>query len=625
MSAGLNFLIALFFLPVCNSRKALSCSSSCGNVSIKNPFRLRNDPEHCGYFFYELACEHDRTVLKIDFGSFYVESISYNYKTLHVVDPGLNKNDCSSLPRYAWTSNNLSYQGGHPYYDRPYSLSLETDDTMIFLNCSTPMDPSKYLDASPCITNSSLPQAKQPYIFFGTLQVSSLRNSCDFLLMTPAVFQTIGNHTYSDIHKKLTLGYELSWSPYMDLICRYNGRYCSYSYDPDLDADTECRFQVPSTGPSANIHCFAEYLWSNIQGCIGRVSKPVGLYIIVRSAIGIMCMSLYLIYKWRERASMDQHMEEFLLNYENLKPGRFSYSDIKKMTEGFKEKLGEGGFGSVFKGNLSNGRLVAVKMLGEAKGNGEDFINEVATIGMIHHVNVVQLLGFCFERSKRALIYEYMPNGSLDKYLFSQGNVCPLSWIRMYEIALAIAHGIEYLHRGCHMRILHFDIKPHNILLDEDYTPKVSDFGLAKLYPRNDSIVSLTNARGTIGYMAPELLYKNIGGISYKSDVYSFGMLLMEMAGRRKNLNPFVENLSQIYFPTWIYDQLEQKGEVEIKDVTSEEKDIGKRMIMIALWCIQLKPTDRPSMTKVVEMLEDTSEPLPMPPKPVLAPDRKRS
>lgn len=125
--------------------------------------------------------------------------------------------------------------------------------------------------------------------------------------------------------------------------------------------------------------------------------------------------------------------------------------------------------------------------------------------------------------------------------------------------------------------------------------------------------------------MAPELLYKSIGGISSKSDVYSFGMVLMEMAGRRKNLNPFVENLSQIYFPSWIYDQLEQKGEVEIKDATAEEKDIGKRMIIIALWCIQLKPADRPSMTKVVEMLEDTSEPLQMPPKPALAPERKRS
>ncbi|EOX96503.1 Receptor serine/threonine kinase, putative [Theobroma cacao] len=299
-------------------------------------------------------------------------------------------------------------------------------------------------------------------------------------------------------------------------------------------------------------------------------------------------MSVYIIYECRKSSSIDEYVEEFLRNYENLKLRKFSYSDIKKMTDGFKKQLGQGGFGSVFKGKLSNGCPVAVKMLAEAKGDGRDFINEVATIGMIRHVNVVQLLGFCFEGSKKALIYEYMPNGSLDKHLFSQDDVCTLSW----------------------SRILY---------------SKNSDFGLAKLYPRNDSVVSLTNARGTMGFMAPELLYKNIGGISSKSDVYSFGMELMEMAGRRKNLNPFAENLSQIYFPSWIYDQLEQKGEVEIKDATAEEKDVGNRMIIIALWCIQLKLADRPSMTNVVGMLEDTSEPLQMPPKPALAPERTRS
>ncbi|KAE9608886.1 putative glycerophosphodiester phosphodiesterase, protein kinase RLK-Pelle-LRK10L-2 family [Lupinus albus] len=125
----------------------------------------------------------------------------------------------------------------------------------------------------------------------------------------------------------------------------------------------------------------------------------------------------------------------------------------------------------------------------------------------------------------------------------------------LYSISLGIARGIEYLHNGCNMKILHFDIKPHNILLDEKFNPKVSDFGLAKLYPTDNSVVSLTAARGTIGYMAPELHYRNIGTISYKADVYSFGMLLMEMAGRRKNLNALAENYSQLYYPFWIYDQ----------------------------------------------------------------------
>jgi serine/threonine protein kinase len=131
---------------------------------------------------------------------------------------------------------------------------------------------------------------------------------------------------------------------------------------------------------------------------------------------------------------------------------------------------------------------------------------------------------------------------------------------------------MDYLHRGCEMQILHFDIKPHNILLDENLNPKISDFGLAKLYPANDSIVSLTAARGTVGYMAPELFYKNIGRVSYKADVYSFGMLLMEMAGKKKNLSPFVDHLSQIYFPSWVHDQFNRGKEIEMGDATEDER-----------------------------------------------------
>ena len=170
------------------------------------------------------------------------------------------------------------------------------------------------------------------------------------------------------------------------------------------------------------------------------------------------------------------------------------------------------------------------------------------------------------------------------------------------------------------MQILHFDIKPHNILLDKNFTPKVSDFGLAKSYPVDHSIVSLTAARGTMGYMAPELFYKNIGGVSYKADVYSFGMLLMEMAGRRKNLNVFAEHSSQIYFPSWAYDQFNEGKNIEMGDATEEERTLAKKMVIVALWCIQLKPSDRPSMQKVIEMLEGNVDLLQMPPKPSLTP-----
>ena len=342
-------------------------------------------------------------------------------------------------------------------------------------------------------------------------------------------------------------------------------------------------------------------------------------YIMIRFMLGLIALFGKLIHIYRIRhTSMYENIEDFLQG-NSLMPIRYSYKEIKQMTRGFKEKLGEGGYGKVYKGKLCSGPLVAIKMLGKLKGNrnGQDFISEVATIGKIHHTNVVRLIGFCVEGSKRALVYDFMPNGSLDRYISPREDRICLTYKQMYEISLGVARGIAYLHQGCDMQILHFDIKPHNILLDHDFIAKVSDFGLAKLYPVDNSIVTLTAARGTIGYMAPELFYKNIGKVSYKADVYSFGMLLMEIANRRRNLNSNADDSNQIFFPYWIYNELIEEREIEILgEATNEERKNVKKMFIIALWCIQLNPIDRPSMDRVIEMLEGDIEDIEIPPKP---------
>ncbi|MBA0653331.1 hypothetical protein Goklo_020523, partial [Gossypium klotzschianum] len=257
-------------------------------------------------------------------------------------------------------------------------------------------------------------------------------------------------------------------------------------------------------------------------------------------------------------------IEAFIKNFGSSAPKRYSYREIKKITNQFHDNLGQGGFGKVYRGKMS--------------------------------------------RSKRALIYEFMPHGSLDKFIYSQGSNNQsrrLEWKTLYDIALGIARGLEYLHQGCNTRILHFDIKPHNILLDNNFCPKISDFGLSKLCERKESVISMACARGTVGYIAPEVFCRNFGRVSYKSDVYSYGMMVLEMVGGRKNIDVGVSQTSEVYFPSWIYEHIDQSMNLNLKRVIAEEEEeITRKLIIVSLWCIQCDPCDRPSMTKVLEMLQ---------------------
>ncbi|XAR51524.1 Glycerophosphodiester phosphodiesterase [Bertholletia excelsa] len=313
-------------------------------------------------------------------------------------------------------------------------------------------------------------------------------------------------------------------------------------------------------------------------------------------------------YRWNESTD-DQIVETFIRNYEFLTPKRYKYLEIRRITKSFKDKLGQGGHGYVYKGELPDGQLVAVKILSEAKGSGEEFINEVATISRTSHVNVVTLLGFCYEKNKRALVYEFMVNGSLDKFISFDGFLGTNSILdlkTMYHKAVGVARGLEYLHRGCSTRIVHFDIKPHNILLDKDFCAKISDFGLAKLCKREHSIISMLGTRGTAGYIAPEVFSRTFGEVSHKSDIYSYGMLVLEMAGTRQN-NEVVQT-SDMYFPDRIYWHLENEQDLIFHSLTAEEKETVRKMILV----------DRPTASRVVEMLEGSVQSLQIPPMPLL-------
>ncbi|KAI5394490.1 rust resistance kinase Lr10 isoform X2 [Lathyrus oleraceus] len=477
---------------------------------------------------------------------------------------------------------------------------------MLFVSCPNRME---YSSVGNCMNISSYTLYGDPFyvgVYGKSLSELGLEDGCriEYMYLTSWDLQDGNNSNISctDIRRMMLYGFELSWS---------NG-LCEDGWFLYLDDNSQYR-------------CIQDGFWfvlaSTVKSLLLFTAQIVALLGGVKFVFGTPCIIVLLVYKWRQKhlqkhLSVYDNVEDFLQSDNNIMPIRYSYRDIKKMTKQFKIKLGHGGYGSVFKGQLRSGRLVAVKLLDRGKTNGQDFMNEVSTIGRIHHVNVVQLIGFCVEGSKRALIYEFMPNGSLEKYIFSSQESYSLSCEKLYNVSFGVARGIEYLHNGCNMKILHFDIKPHNILLDENFNPKISDFGLARFYPTDKSIVTLTAVRGTIGYMAPELFYRNVGAVSYKADVYSFGMLLMEMASRRKNLNAVTEKSSQIYFPFWIYDQLHDGKEVTIENDTDEEMKLAKKMMIVALWCIQTKPEDRPSMIKVLEMLEEEDGELQIPNKP---------
>lgn len=280
----------------------------------------------------------------------------------------------------------------------------------------------------------------------------------------------------------------------------------------------------------------------------------------------------------------------------------FSFSELKSATCEFKSRLGRGGFGSVFEGVLENGTKIAVKRLDSKSQGLKEFLAEVNTIGNIHHFNLVKLIGYCREKSKRLLVYEHMCNGSLDKWIFSQKEQTTnnLTWEMRKKIIVGLAKGLEYLHEHCNPKIIHFDIKPQNILLDEDFNAKIADFGLAKLMTRDQSQV-LTVLKGTPGYVAPEL-FKGTN-VSEKIDVYSFGIVMIETIFERRNCDHHQSQpLIDIVKERVEQDQLNDFIDQHFEDEESYRED-AEKFIKTALYCLQAYDR-RPSMSAIVKVLE---------------------
>ncbi|CAJ2674650.1 unnamed protein product [Trifolium pratense] len=570
---GTNSLIRLLILlQLINSIHGHNeCrESSCGPYNLFNirfPFQLvKESQDRCVYPEFCLYCtENKRTMMVLSTTSgpikFLVYGIDYESNRILISD----LDNC--IAKTFLTLNNSSFL--------PYRFYSESETTKLsFFNCSSVR--KHHLRNVYQISDESQDMITCP------IYVSHSYDSVLDLDLASCTKMFDVSTTLHDLKYNLLT---LSWPKQNCTECEAKGMKCKWKNN-DTKGDTEC-FDCNNKRKTIQIPK------SLIYASTGSI------------LMGLVLIALFKIHLYFRKKEEDQvRVDKFLEDYRAQKPTRFSYADIKRITNGFKEKLGEGAHGTVFKGQLSSEILVAVKILNNTSGEGKEFINEVGIMGKIHHINVVRLLGFCADGVHRALVYNLFSNGSLQSFIFSPDNKDHfMGWTKLQQIAIGIAKGIEYLHQGCNNPIIHFDINPHNVLLDDSFTPKISDFGLAKLCSKNLSVVSMTAAKGTLGYMAPEVLSRNFGNVSLKSDIYSYGMLVLEMVGGRKNvdMSSSAETFNVLY-PEWIHNLLE--GDVHIHIEDESDVKIAKKLAIVGLWCIQWQPINRPSIKNVVQMLE---------------------
>ncbi|KMT18584.1 hypothetical protein BVRB_2g027160 [Beta vulgaris subsp. vulgaris] len=519
LSVQSSFLIIFLLIQLLRFIKAddeyEDCSGQflCGNISISYPFYdVVNRPEHCGYPGFRVNCSGE-------YGYPEISSVSTSSRRYLLLQMDANLNNISVFQENLWDGPCSKILYNTTLNTTLFNFVHTVENITLYYECSAPSAPIGSLTAFTC-SNSN------PRNYFLTPSEAHYRNSllgiCNNNTYVPLSQSSIAN-----IRDPLTLqsalrnGFELNWTANYSLCveCRASGGQCGYNTTTD---SFTCYCSDRVHGSTCNVN--------------GRVTLKRSTIVILASISGTgICLLIVLIFYFKRKHPLEkrQDVEAFLKSYGSPGPKRYTYTNLKRITNSFKDKLGEGGYGVVYKGILHNDHLVAVKILKKSQGDMKEFINEVA---------------------------------------------------------------------------------------NENFCPKISDFGLAKSCTKKDSIISMSEARGTIGYIAPEVFLKNFGGVSHKSDVYSYGMLVLEMVGCRYNADAKVECSADQYFPDWIYKQLEQVEELDHQGITnSEEGSLRRKMVLVSLWCIQTSPSSRPAMTRVVEMLEGTFETLQIPPMPSLA------
>ncbi|KAF9610415.1 hypothetical protein IFM89_022326 [Coptis chinensis] len=580
----------------------LCVPSTCSNLSLPYPFAL---PTPCRAASVLSSCPSNQYLLLTAPRTTEV----FRVLSLNSTDP--------NEPTLTIASNSL-FTCGVPVSNPNYALETTvfslrpTYSPGTHLNCTSPIPSNAIqgLQNAPCLDCNTTSN----FCYYAPLYDVKYANCEAFYLFTK-VGVSFNASNERDLRAYLRSGFQIGFSKSLECRgCEGSGGRCG---------------NKPSTGSfvcfcPTSVHSFncsdgiLEDLstWVNSPG--GGGSRPSRRVIAAISAsASSLCLVVIvgLLVILAHRKKLNFHFDKTTMS--SISPKRYSYSQLKKITSNFSSKIGEGGFGILYKGIIQRNQVevpVAVKILKRSKQTQKQFMNEVATIGSVHHHNLVGMFGYCVDGDTHAVVYEFMENGSLDKYIYNikkenveleVDNKTEDKWLspkQLCSIALETAKGILYLHQGCRDRILHLDIKPSNVLLDSNFSAKVADFGLAKMIDKDRSHVSLTAAQGTPCY----------------------GMLLLEMVGRRKNYESEMSESSQVYFPEWLYNKVEndefpfvtRRGDndasFEIDEdeekATEQNENIVKRMCLVGLWCIQHIPSNRPSMDKIVLMLEGNVE-----------------
>ncbi|KAM5548908.1 G-type lectin S-receptor-like serine/threonine-protein kinase [Rosa sericea] len=601
-----SFLSINFRLSVCADDAYANCSQpiTCGGVksNVFYPFWGANRAEYCGKSGFEVTCQGNVSMISMQKINFRILANSSTSTTPTVKVARQDYWGTLCPESYVDTSLNFSL----------FDYASQTQNVSFYYGCTSTATAALSMLGYNLSGISQVCNSEVNVTFLTETQTAKLPDasalgSCQAVVLVPVsalAADKLDNNQTSTIWRAVDSGFELNVQNDDTALCNNcvdSGGFCGQDttnaqficYCPNLNSTDTCtsNSSTPNSSGSSSGRKRTIVI-TTVSATAGLLAIVFG-YFLWKKTLGKRSETI----KYLSAAGVENDTELPL----------FSLRSILVATNNFSEanKLGEGGFGPVYKGILPENQEVAIKRLSKKSGQGQqEFMNELKLIAKLQHTNLVRLLGCCTEAEEMMLIYEYMPNRSLDKFLFDPSEKTKLDWDRRLRIIEGIVQGLLYIHKYSRLKIIHRDLKASNILLDGTMNPKISDFGMAKIFDINQTEANTNRVVGTYGYMSPE--YARYGHFSEKSDVFSFGVLLLEIVSGKKNAS-FYRFERSLTLAGWAWDLWKEGRGIEVIDASIRETlqaHVALRCINVGLLCVQESAADRPAMASVIHMLQ---------------------